>query len=98
MAFKIAASMGFKERQQGFAVLLSRYERGSGSGRVHGTIIGDLNSRRGRLKAWSIAPVAVINSLVPLARMFGTATNMSSTQGRATFSMHFAHYDEAPRS
>jgi len=63
-----------------------------------GVIIGDLNSRRGRIEGIEHrAGSQVIKSLVPLAEMFATPTNMrSNTQGRATFSMHFAHYDEAP--
>ena len=65
-----------------------------------GVIIGDLNSRRGRIEGIEHrAGSQVIKSFVPLAEMFGYATQMrSSTQGRATYSMHFAHYDEAPRS
>ena len=70
------------------------------STRYMGTIIGDLNSRRGRIEGIEHrAGSQVIKSMVPLAEMFGYATNMrSNTQGRATFSMHFAHYEEAPRS
>jgi elongation factor G len=65
-----------------------------------GTVIGDLNSRRGRIEGIEHrAGSQVIKSMVPLAEMFGYATNMrSNTQGRATFSMHFARYEEAPRS
>jgi len=65
-----------------------------------GTIIGDLNSRRGRIEALEHrAGSQVIKAMVPLAEMFGYATNMrSNTQGRATFSMHFSRYEEAPRS
>src|SRR5207245_9119030 len=65
-----------------------------------GDIIGDLNSRRGRIEGMEHrAGSQVIKSIVPLAEMFGYATHMrSSTQGRATYSMHFARYEEAPRS
>jgi elongation factor G len=103
MAFKIAASMGFKEAaRKASPVLLEPIM----SVEVlvpedfMGVIIGDLNSRRGRIEGIEHrAGSQVIKSLVPLAEMFGYATNMrSNTQGRATFSMHFAHYDEAPRS
>jgi elongation factor G len=103
MAFKIAASMGFKEAaRKASPVLLEPIM----SVEVvvpedfMGVIIGDLNSRRGRIEGVEHrAGSQVIKSLVPLAEMFGYATHMrSSTQGRATFSMHFAHYDEAPRS
>ena len=103
MAFKIAASMGFKEAaRKASPVLLEPIM----SVEVvvpedfMGVIIGDLNSRRGRIEGLEHrAGSQVIKSLVPLAEMFGYATQMrSNTQGRATFSMHFAHYDEAPRS
>src|SRR5438270_6416198 len=103
MAFKIAASMGFKEAaRKASPVLLEPIM----SVEVvvpedyMGVIIGDLNSRRGRIEGIEHrAGSQVIESLVPLADMFGYATNMrSNTQGRATFSMHFAHYDEAPRA
>ncbi|HWZ44136.1 MAG TPA: elongation factor G [Candidatus Saccharimonadales bacterium] len=103
MAFKIAASMGFKEAaRKASPVLLEPIM----SVEVvvpedyMGVIIGDLNSRRGRIEGIEHrAGSQVIKSLVPLAEMFGYATHMrSSTQGRATYSMHFAHYDEAPRA
>ena len=103
MAFKIAASMVFKEAaRKASPVLLEPIM----SVEVlvpedfMGVIIGDLNSRRGRIEGIEHrAGSQVIKSLVPLAEMFGYATNMrSNTQGRATFSMHFAHYDEAPRA
>jgi elongation factor G len=65
-----------------------------------GTVIGDLNSRRGRIEGIEHrAGSEVVKSMVPLAEMFGYATQMrSSTQGRATFSMHFSRYEEAPRA
>ncbi|MFI5103809.1 MAG: elongation factor G, partial [Terriglobales bacterium] len=103
MAFKIASSMGFKEAaRKASPVLLEPIMSVEVvvPEEFMGTIIGDLNSRRGRIEGVEHrAGSQVIKSLVPLAEMFGYATNMrSSTQGRATFSMHFAHYDEAPRS
>ncbi len=103
MAFKIAASMGFKEAaRKASPVLLEPIMSVEVvvPEEFMGTIIGDLNSRRGRIEGVEHrAGSQVIKSLVPLAEMFGYATNMrSNTQGRATFSMHFAHYDEAPRS
>jgi elongation factor G len=103
LAFKIAASMAFKEAaRKASPVLLEPVM----SVEVvvpedyMGTIIGDLNSRRGRIEGIEHrAGSQVIKSMVPLAEMFGYATNMrSNTQGRATFSMHFARYEEAPRS
>ena len=65
-----------------------------------GDIIGDLNSRRGRVEGMEHrAGSQVIRAHVPLSEMFGYATDMRSrTQGRATFSMHFARYEEVPRS
>ncbi len=103
MAFKIAASMGFKEAaRKASPVLLEPIMSVEVvvPEEYMGTIIGDLNSRRGRIEGVEHrAGSQVIRSLVPLAEMFGYATQMrSNTQGRATFSMHFAHYDEAPRS
>jgi elongation factor G len=103
MAFKIAASMGFKEAaRKASPVLLEPIMSVEVvvPEEYMGTIIGDLNSRRGRIEGIDHrAGSQVIKALVPLAEMFGYATNMrSNTQGRATFSMHFAHYDEAPRA
>jgi elongation factor G len=103
MAFKIAASMGFKEAaRKASPVLLEPIMSVEVvvPEEFMGTIIGDLNSRRGRIEGVDHrAGSQVIRALVPLAEMFGYATQMrSNTQGRATFSMHFAHYDEAPRS
>jgi len=103
MAFKIAASMGFKEAaRHASPVLLEPIMSVEVvvPEEFMGVIIGDLNSRRGRIEGLEHrAGSQVIKSLVPLAEMFGYATQMrSSTQGRATYSMHFAHYDEAPRA
>jgi len=103
MAFKIAASIGFKEAaRKASPVLLEPIMSVEVvvPEEFMGTIIGDLNSRRGRIEGVDHrAGSQVIRALVPLAEMFGYATQMrSNTQGRATFSMHFAHYDEAPRS
>ena len=103
MAFKIASSMGFKEAaRKASPVLLEPIMSVEVvvPEEFMGIIIGDLNSRRGRIEGIEHrAGSQVIKSLVPLAEMFGYATNMrSNTQGRATFSMHFAHYDEAPRA
>jgi len=103
MAFKIAGSMAFKEAaRKASPVLLEPV--------MHvevvvpedfaGAIMGDLSSRRGRIEGMEHrAGSQVIKAIVPLAEMFGYATHMrSSTQGRATYSMHFARYEEAPRS
>jgi elongation factor G len=103
MAFKIAGSMAFKEAaRKASPVLLEPVM----SVEVvvpedyAGTIIGDLSSRRGHIQGMEHrAGSQVIKSIVPLSEMFGYATQMrSNTQGRATFSMHFARYEEAPRS
>jgi elongation factor G len=65
-----------------------------------GEVIGDLNSRRGRISQMETRDnVQVIESYVPLAQMFGYATDLrSATQGRATFHMQFSHYDPVPVS
>jgi elongation factor G len=103
LAFKIAASMAFKEAaRKASPVLLEPVMSVEVvvPEEYMGTIIGDLNSRRGRIEGIEHrAGSQVIRSMVPLAEMFGYATNMrSNTQGRATFSMHFSRYEEAPRS
>ena len=103
MAFKIAGSMAFKEAaRKASPVLLEPVMSVEVvvPEEYMGTIIGDLSSRRGRIESSDHrAGSQVIKAMVPLAEMFGYATNMrSSTQGRATFSMHFAHYEEAPRA
>jgi elongation factor G len=65
-----------------------------------GDVIGDLNSRRGRVQTMNQrAKVRVIAAQVPLSSMFGYATNLrSKTQGRATYTMQFSHYDEVPKN
>jgi elongation factor G len=64
-----------------------------------GDVMGDLNSRRGRIQSMEKRGNAqVIRSEVPLSEMFGYATDLrSKTQGRATYTMQFAHYDEVPK-
>ncbi|HWR36026.1 MAG TPA: elongation factor G [Clostridia bacterium] len=103
MAFKIAGSMAFKEAaRKASPVLLEPVMSVEVvvPEEFMGAIIGDLNSRRGRIEGIEHrAGSQVIKAMVPLAEMFGYATNMrSSTQGRATYSMHFSRYEEAPRS
>ena len=65
-----------------------------------GDVIGDLNSRRGHIRHMEPrAGAQIIQSRVPLSEMFGYSTNLRSmTQGRGTYSMQFAVYDEVPRS
>ncbi len=103
MAFKIAGSMAFKEAaRKASPVLLEPVMSVEVvvPEEYMGDIIGDLNSRRGRVEGMEHrAGSQVIKSHVPLSEMFGYATDMRSrTQGRATYSMHFARYEEAPRS
>jgi elongation factor G len=63
-----------------------------------GPVISDLNSRRGQLQGReSRVGSEIINVQVPLAEMFGYATDIrSKTQGRGSFTMHFSHYEQAP--
>ena len=103
MAFKIAGSIAFKEAaRKASPVLLEPVMSVEVvvPEEYMGTIIGDLNSRRGRIEGMEHrAGSQVIKANVPLSDMFGYATHMrSSTQGRATYSMHFNRYEEAPRS
>ena len=103
MAFKIAGSMAFKEAaRKASPVLLEPVMSVEVvvPEEYMGTIIGDLSSRRGRIEGLEHrAGSQVIKAMVPLAEMFGYATTMrSNTQGRATFSMHFSRYEEAPRA
>jgi elongation factor G len=65
-----------------------------------GDIIGDLNSRRGRVQGMNMRGAGrVITAQVPLSEMFGYATDIrSKTQGRATYTMQFAHYEEVPKT
>ncbi len=63
-----------------------------------GDVIGDLNSRRGRIEGMELRGTSqIIKSMVPLAEMFGYATDLRSrTQGRGSFTMHFGRYEEVP--
>ncbi len=103
MAFKIAGSMAFKEAaRKASPVLLEPVMAVEvvTPEDYAGVIMGDLSSRRGRIEGMEHrAGSQVIKAIVPLAEMFGYATHMrSSTQGRAEYSMHFARYEETPRS
>jgi elongation factor G len=101
MAFKIAASMATKQlAQQGGAVLLEpvmKVEVVTPEENM-GDVVGDLNRRRGLILGMDEnASGKVINAEVPLAEMFGYATDLrSATQGRATYTMEFAKYADAP--
>ena len=102
MAFKIAASMGFKaacrkaspalmEPMMKVEVVLPKD--------YAGTVNGDLNSRRGRIEGMEERPgTQIVTAVVPLSSMFGYSTDLRSrTQGRATYTMHFSHYEEVPK-
>ncbi len=103
MAFKIAGSMGFKEGfQKASPVLLEpimKVEVVSPEDYM-GDVMGDLSRRRGILQGSDDSPSGkVINAMVPLGEMFGYATSLRSmSQGRATFTMEFDHYAEAPNN
>ena len=103
MAFKIAGSMAFKDgcRKASPALLepVMKVEVVLPD-EYMGDIIGDLSSRRGRIEGMEARPgTQIVKALVPLSSMFGYATDMRSrTQGRATYTMHFAHYEEVPKN
>jgi elongation factor G len=103
MAFKIAGSMAFKnaaakakpvilEPIMGIEVVTPE--------EYMGDVIGDLNSRRGRIQSMNQrSNVRVVDAQVPLSSMFGYATDLrSKTQGRATYTMQFSHYEEVPKN
>jgi elongation factor G len=102
MAFKIAGSMAYKEAaRKASPVLLEPMMAVEVTvPEEHmGTIIGDINSRRGRIEGMEHSGGSqVIKAMVPLKEMFGYVNDIrSSTQGRASYSMQFARYEEAPR-
>jgi elongation factor G len=103
MAFKIAASMATKKlAQDGGAVLLEpmmKVEVVTPEANM-GDVVGDLNRRRGVIQGMDESSMGkVVNAEVPLAEMFGYATDLrSATQGRATYSMEFLGYVEAPKN
>ena len=103
MAFKIAGSMGFKEavRRAKPVLLEPVMDVEVVTPEEHmGAIVGDLNSRRGRILSMEARGSSqVIRANVPLGQMFGYATEMRSmTQGRATYTMQFARYEEVPNA
>jgi len=103
-AFKMAAIFGFKDAARKanpvilepmMAVEVETPEE------YAGTVMGDLSSRRGMVQGMDdmVGGGKIIKAEVPLAEMFGYATNLRSlTQGRATYTMEFKHYSEAPRN
>ena len=103
MAFKLAASMAFKEGfRKADPVLLEpimKVEIVSPEDYL-GDVMGDVSRRRGVLQGQDDSPSGkIINAMIPLGEMFGYATSLRSmSQGRATFSMEFDHYEEAPNN
>ena len=103
MAFKIAASMAFKEGcKQAKSVILEPIMKVEITvpEEYIGDVIGDVNSRRGRMEGMEAqSGNQVIRSFIPLSEMFGYATDLrSKTQGRGTYSMEPSHYEEVPKS
>jgi elongation factor G len=103
MAFKIAGSMGFKEGvRKAKPILLEPIMSVEvvTPDQFMGDVVGDLNSRRGKILGMEMkAGFQVVSAQVPLANMFGYATDLrSATQGRATFAMEFLHYEQVPAS
>lgn len=103
MAFKVAASMALKEaKNKCKPVLLEPMMKVEVviPEEYMGDIMGDVTSRRGRVEGMETRGNAqVVKAFVPLAEMFGYATALrSNTQGRGTYTMHFDHYEEVPKS
>lgn len=103
MAFKIAGSMAFKDGMRSASpVLLEPIMKVEVvvPDEYMGDVMGDLSSRRGRIEGMAMQGNAqVINSMVPLKEMFGYSTVLRSfTQGRATYTMLFDHYEEVPNN
>ena len=103
MAFKVAASMAFKEGcKQAKSVLLEPIMKVEITvpEEYMGDVIGDINARRGRMEGMeAVSGNQVIRGFIPLSEMFGYATDLrSKTQGRGTYSMEPSHYEEVPKS
>ncbi len=103
MAFKLAASMCFKEgARKANPVILEPIMKVEVEvpEEFMGDVIGDLNRRRGQINAMDErAGNKIVDAFVPLSEMFGYSTDLrSSTQGRATYSMEFDHYEEVPKN
>jgi elongation factor G len=100
LAFKVAASMAFRNAcQQAEPVLLEPIMKSEilVPEEFLGDVISDLNARQGKIEMiTSKGPLQVLTATVPLSKMFGYTTALrSASQGRATFSMHFSHYDRS---
>jgi elongation factor G len=104
ISFKVAGSMALRQGvQKASPVLLEPVMDVEivAPEEFTGDIVGDLNARRGQIERMEPRPVGlqVIDSTMPLAEMFGYATNLRSmTQGRGTFNMEFAHYAQMDRA
>ena len=103
MAFKLAASMCFKEgARKANPIILEPIMKVEVEvpEEFMGDVIGDLNRRRGQINAMDErAGNKIVDAFVPLSEMFGYSTDLrSSTQGRATYSMEFDHYEEVPKN
>lgn len=103
MAFKIAGSMAFKEGAKKAQITLLEPIMSVEvvtPEEYMGDVIGDLNSRRGKIQSMEKRGNSqVIKAMVPLSEMFGYATDLrSKTQGRATYTMQFSHYEDVPKS
>ncbi len=103
IAFEIASRMGFREAiAKGSPALLEPVMKVEvvTPEEFTGSVIGDLNSRRGQIQGQDMRGNAnVVNAFVPLANMFGYVNTLRSfSQGRASFTMQFSHYDEVPRN
>ena len=104
MAFKVAASMAFKDgmRKANPIILEPMFKVEVVTPEEYmGDVMGDINSRRGRIEGMEarIGGAQAINAMVPLSQMFGYSTDLrSATQGRATYTMIFDHYEEVPSS
>lgn len=103
MAFKIAGSMAFKQAmEKASPVLLEPYMKVeiTTPEEYLGDVMGDVNSRRGRIEGFSDRlGIKVVDAYVPLSEMFGYATTLRSlTQGRASYSMEFHHYEKVPNN
>ncbi|MFO0754688.1 MAG: elongation factor G [Thermodesulfovibrionales bacterium] len=103
MAFKIAGSMALKEGAKKAQIVLIEPIMSVEvvtPEEYMGDVIGDLNSRRGKIQSMEKRSGAqVIKSMVPLSEMFGYATDLrSKTQGRANYTMQFSHYEEVPKN
>ncbi|MBO7154733.1 MAG: elongation factor G [Campylobacter sp.] len=103
MAFKLAASMGFKEgaKKAGAVILepMMKVEVETPE-EYMGDVIGDLNRRRGQISSMDErGGNKIVTAFCPLAEMFGYSTDLrSQTQGRASYSMEFDHYEEVPKN